>query len=144
MAQIAESTASLRITGDELVPGEISKLLGCEPTQGERKGDRIVGPKTGHVRISKRGTWRLAAERCEPENFDAQVKQLLSKLSSDLAVWAALRAKYHLEIFSGLFMNESNEGFVISAETLQALGTRGIEIGFDIYSPTRESNEEAV
>jgi hypothetical protein len=140
MAHVAESTASLRITGDDLDPNEISRLLACEPTQGEKRGDRIVGPKTGHIRIAKCGMWRLAAERHEPENIDAQVEELLLKLNSDLSVWDRLARKYSIEIFSGLFMNEANEGFQLSANTVRALGERGIELQFDIYGATREPN----
>jgi hypothetical protein len=133
MARVAESTASLRIMGDDLDPAEITGLLGCAPTQGERRGDRIVSPKSGHVRISKCGMWRLEAQRALPEDFDAQVHELLTKLSGDLSVWAAIRAKYTVEVFSGLFMDGSMEGIVISAETVKSLGDRGVEIGFDIY-----------
>ena len=138
MAQVAESTASLRIMGDDLEPTEVSGMLGCTPTQGERKGDRVVGPKTGHVRIAKSGMWRLEAARHTPENLDAQIEEILSKVSSDPGVWMQLRERYTLEIFSGLFMNAEIEGLTISAKTVRALGDRGIELGLDIYAPTKE------
>jgi len=143
MAQVAESTASLRIMGDDLSPAEITRLLGCEPTKGEAKGDRIVGPKTGHVRIARTGMWRLEAGRCTPENFDAQIEEILSKLNPDLDMWAMLTRKYAVEIFSGLFLNELNEGFVVSAKTVRALGERGIEIQFDVYGAVKEPGEES-
>ncbi len=141
MAQVAESTASLRIMGEDLDHEEITALLGATPTQGERNGDRIVGAVSGSVRISKGGMWRLESERHRPENFDGQVAGILAKLSTDLEVWRAISSKYYVEIYSGLFLDVSNEGFSISAKTLDALAKRGIEIQFDIYGAVPERDE---
>jgi len=82
--------------------------------------------------------WQLKAASCEPENLDKQVAELLAKLSPDLAVWASLSKRFEIDLFCGLFMEQSNEGGEISAATLMALGERGIALGLDIYGPTQE------
>ncbi len=140
MAHLSRSVATLRISGDELLPDEITKILGCQPTHGQIKGEVIVGKKTGRERVVKIGMWRLCAEDCEPENIDAQVSEMLNKLSNDLAVWKKLSEKYELDLFCGLFMEESNEGLAISPATLYSLGARGIELGLDIYDPVKDEN----
>lgn len=134
MAHIQKSVASLRIFGDSLVPSEITRLLGCEPTESTQKGEAIQS-HSGE-RIAKHGSWRLHAPPCEPENLDHQVSWLLSRLSNDLEVWRSLGKEFKIDLFTGLFMGSSNEGFSLSPATMLALGNRGIEIGFDVYDPS--------
>jgi len=134
MAQLQKSAVTLRIMGDDLIPDVITKLLGVSPTHAETKGDKIVGKKTGHVRIAKSGMWRLCASDCEPEDMDGQVERILSQMTGDLTVWQSITKKYHADLFCGLFMRGSNEGLTISSQSLAALGARGIEMDLDIYA----------
>jgi hypothetical protein len=133
MAQVQKSVVTLCIAGDDLVPDEITRLLGASPTHAQRKGDRIVGRKTGHVGIAAFGMWRLCASDREPEDMDGQIQETLSKLTNDLAVWQTITGRYQVDLFCGLFMDGINEGLTISSQSLAALGARGIEIGLDIY-----------
>ena len=80
--------------------------------------------------------WRVEATECKPEKLDAQILEILGKLSSDLEVWAQLTKKFKIDLFCGLFMKESNEGIDISPTSLKMLGERGILLGLDIYDPT--------
>lgn len=79
--------------------------------------------------------WRLDAEVTEPENFSQQVSELLSRTPADLDVWQALSGRFRLDLFCGWFMSDSNEGIEISPATMVALGTGGIVLSVDIYSP---------
>lgn len=134
MATISKTVATLRISGDELVPEEVSALLGHPPDAAQRKGEEIVSPKTGTVRIAKIGMWRLYAPDAEPGDLDGQVSHMLGKLTCDLAVWKHLAARFHMDLFCGLFMDGEMEGLSMSPESLMLLGERGIELGLDIYS----------
>ena len=120
--------------GDDLVPSEITKLLGASPTAAESKGEKITKPKTGTTRIAKSGSWRLRAKSCEPENIDGQIAQILNQLTDDLTVWHEIKKRYRVDLFCGLFLGSSNEGLTISVKSLRALSERGIEAGFDIYA----------
>ena len=133
MANLARSVATLRISGDDLLPEEISSLLGSEPTHGQHRGQEISN-KSG-MRIAKFGHWRLEAKDEEPENLDAQVHELLNRLTPDLLVWSTLSNQFRIDLFCGLFMNKSNEGVSIAPSTLTSLGERGIELSLDIYAP---------
>jgi hypothetical protein len=133
MASLERTAASLRIFGDDLDPKELWLLLGHEPSVAELKGQEIIGRSTGNIRVVKTGSWRLSATKQAPGNLDAQVEEILSKLSSDLNVWRKISERYRVDLFCGLFLKGGNEGLTISAQSLAALGNRGIEMGLDIY-----------
>ncbi len=135
MALIARTKASLRFFGDGLIPDEVTQILGCEPAFTQLKGESIVGRNTGKIRIANTGCWRLEAVEAEPGNLDAQIEEILSRITSDLAVWKELTSKFEVDLFCGLFMNSDMEGICISSTNLLALGERGIEIGLDVYGP---------
>ncbi len=137
MARIARSRASLRVTGDALIPDEISKLLQCKPTAAYAKGDVRIGKVTGRKIVYPSGGWRLKAQLAEPEDLDGQIAELLGKLNCDLSVWERLSSRFRIDLFVGLFMEGSNEGMEISAESLKMLGDRGIVLGLDIYGLPR-------
>ena len=138
MAQLDRAVATLRISGDDLDPAEITEALRCEPTGSQRKGDILTGKVTGISRTAKFGMWRLESNDREPEDLNGQIAELLDRLNPSLAVWSSIAERFRLDLFCGLFMHGSNEGAVVSAASLAALGQRGIELGLDIYSPTAE------
>ncbi|MFK8067283.1 MAG: DUF4279 domain-containing protein [Gammaproteobacteria bacterium] len=135
MATIARTKASLRIFGDDLIPDEITELLGYQPTNCQYKGEVIVGRNTGRSRTATTGSWRLHAAESEPGNIDKQIMEIFSKLTNDLSVWEEISSKYTIDLFCGLFMNEEMEGQDISPESLLILGQRRVLIGLDIYAP---------
>ena len=134
MAQVQRTVVTLRIGSEDLIPDEITRLLGATPTKTQTKGEKIVGKNTGHVRIAKAGMWRLSASDCEPEDMDGQIEEILSQTTNDLAVWRSIGEKHQIDLFCGLFLGVSNEGMSLSAKSLAALGERGIELALDIYS----------
>lgn len=135
MGVLERSVATLRVSGDDLRPEEITALLGASPTYSHTKGDRRVFA-SGRERIFKFGIWNLSAKVAEPEDLNAQVDELLAQLTPDLAVWRELSERYSVDLFCGWFMANGNDGVSIAPRILLALGERGIELDLDIYSPT--------
>ena len=133
MAQLRSSSVALRISGDNLSPDEITRLLGASPSYSRTKGERLVAPHTGRVRIAKFGSWHLRAVDQEPEDLNGQVHEILGQLTSDLAIWQKIADQYDVDLFCGLFMSSWNDWLNISPQSLSALGARGIEITMDIY-----------
>jgi hypothetical protein len=82
--------------------------------------------------------WLLEAPRREPEDLNAQVAEILSRLSQDIEVWKALTQEFELDLYCGLFMGSTNDGLCLSASTLAALGERGIELAIEVYAPISE------
>ena len=115
------------------MPDEISQILGCAPTLGYIKGQTYT--TKGRPVVRKTGAWHLDATPQEPANLDAQVAELFTRVNQDLAVWERLSSKYRIDLFCGFFMNEDDEGLVVSADTLKVLGDRGIKLSLCLYPP---------
>lgn len=136
------SLATLRFFGDELVPEEISGLLGASPTVSYQKGQELIGSRTGIKRITKTGCWRLSAADRKPEDLESQIFEILQQLTQDLSIWASL-ARFEPNIYCGLFMGNRNDRTWLSSAALLALGQRGIALGLEIYDhDEEESNAE--
>ena len=119
--------------GDDLVPDEITRLLGAVPTLAEIKGEQILNPVSGRTRLARSGMWLLQTSDRSPADMDGQIQEILSQTTNDLAVWQSLAKRYEIDLFCGLMMARSNEGISLSSQSIAALGERGIEVGLDIY-----------
>ena len=137
MAYLHRSLARLRISGESLLPDEITALLGAKPSRARVKGEPINSRVSNPV-LAKIGSCQLAATECEPENVDGQVQEILSQLTDDLSVWTDLGARFGVDLFCGWFMQETNEGLSLSPWTLADLGQRGIVLALDIYAPRED------
>jgi hypothetical protein len=128
-----QSVAALRIFGDDLIPEDISKILCAKPTKSFQKGDKEIGRVTGKFTTHKTGGWLLSVERRSPENLEEQIFEILNQLSPEISAWKELCSRYQVDLFCGIFMANSNDGLLLSAEALLALGSRGIKLDLDIY-----------
>lgn len=109
MALISQSRAGLRFFGDDLDPDRITDLLGGAPTHSYRKGDSWS--PGGNPQRHRFGSWRRTAEPRQPGDLRGQIEELLRGLTEDLDVWRALSTRYRADVFCGLFLNDTNEGF---------------------------------
>lgn len=134
MAHIETSLASLRIFGDEVDPAAITRLMGVQPCRSSRKGDEVIGKVTGVKRIERTGSWTLKAEPRTPENLNGQIAELLDRLPNDLLMWKDLSQRFRVDLFCGIFMKESNEGMMISPQSLVLLGERFVTLSLDVYA----------
>ncbi|WP_435770779.1 DUF4279 domain-containing protein [Nocardioides sp. SYSU DS0651] len=132
MAILSRAVASLRIMGDDLVPDEVSSLLGAAASLAYARGDMVTS-KQGVSRIARSGLWSYQGPESVLADIDAQVRELLLGLTSDRQVWTGLAEAFKIDLFCGWFLRHLNEGLEVSAETLLALGQRGIALGLDIY-----------
>lgn len=123
MATLHRAVASLRITGDQLDPIEVTSALGAAPSQSYRKGDLLTS-KHGASRVAPTGFWSIGAGESSPADLDSQVVGLLSELASDANVWRSLASRFEIDLFCGWFMQVMNEGTSLRAES--ALGSRGL------------------
>lgn len=130
MPEIARTTVGLRVFGDPLDPGEITRLLGVAPTGCTRKGD-IHRTRSGLEVVARAGSWRLDAG--VPGNLNTQILVLLTSLPSDPAIWRELTEHYECDVFCGLFMQKGNEGTDLMPEMMSMLGVRGLRLVLDIY-----------
>ncbi len=132
MGLTKRSMATLRLFGDDLIPEKISELLLAQPTHACRKGQALVGRVTNTSRLANTGAWQLCASEQAPENIDSQIIEILDQLTADLSVWTSI-AHFNPDLFCGAFMASANDGLDLSADTLLALGLRGIALKLDLY-----------
>lgn len=131
MGAFDHSTASLRIFGDDLVPDEVTQILGCTPTMAYLKGQPR---RPGSKHCWRFGGWLLDAEDAEPEDLEAQINYILDQINPDLNVWREqILARFEVNFFCGLFMKSGNDGFELQPATMRRLAERELEIGFDVY-----------
>jgi hypothetical protein len=131
--------ASLRICGDELMPEEVTKLLGCTPSRSHRKGDTITSKKFIHS--APTGVWLLNSHR--EGGVGRIVNGLLDSVTGDPQVWQMLSKNFRVECFVGVFATSINSGFSISADTLKRLGDLGIALALDLYCSSGEMAGES-
>jgi len=82
---IDQAKVTLRIVGDQLDPKEITRLLGCEPSESARAGE--ITKHGGLSRTVRHGYWRLSNGKSDTDVED-QIQILLAKLPSDLGFGA--------------------------------------------------------
>jgi len=119
------------VYGDEIDPSEVTRLLGCSPSQSALAGETIINSR-GIARTVRKGFWRLSSGRSDVDIED-QVSILFTQLTSDLTVWRDLTRRFRVDVFCGVFLNAPNRGFDLGPTVLRQLADRGISIGFDIY-----------
>ncbi|MGB3502934.1 MAG: DUF4279 domain-containing protein [Mesorhizobium sp.] len=132
MATVIATCATLRLFGDDLEPGEITRLLGCQPSAGERRGE-AKGPRRDNM--ARTGGWRLSSEREDGDQLSRQIRDILSRTSGDAALWDSLRGRYRIDMFCGVWLDEAGQGLAINPMVLSELGMRGIPLELDIYYP---------
>jgi len=136
MADISCSTVSIRLFGSELNPEKITQLLGCEPSSAAKTGEKII-KRNGQERIVKKGFWLLDYGECDNVLIEEKIDFLFGKLTNNLESWQeATKNLDTADIFCGLFIDNWNEGFILSQNALRKISERNLEIGFDVYSPT--------
>src|SRR5690348_1931290 len=120
MTVLSRSAACLRVFGDDLVPGEVTALLGAWPTAFEIKGGQNQPNAGGRTFTARTGGWRLQVARRCPGDLDGQIAELLDQLTTDLSAWRELTTRFRVDIFCGLWLNEGNEGIALRPSTLKA------------------------
>jgi hypothetical protein len=140
MSELARSDVTLRFFGDDLIPEELTQMLGCTPTVGVRKDGTWLTLR-GAEKTARTGSWRLNAPRSLPGDLNGQISSLFAQLTTDLAVWEDLARRYRADLFCGLFLRDGNEGMILSVDTLTAISQRRLFVDFDIYYYGPDSEE---
>jgi hypothetical protein len=140
MSLLDDCRASLRITGDDLEPNEVTRLLGCQPSEAWEKGQ----PMPGRARAPRANTggWLLRSDLPKLSELEAKIQNILDRITDDREAWLAIHNRFRADIFCGLFMHEMNQGFELSPSILRRLADRGLKIGFDIYADCSDDQTE--
>jgi hypothetical protein len=127
-------TLSLSVSGQELDPDDISKLLGVAPSRIVRIGERIY-PSNPRSRISDVGILELSLDPSATDDSDVvkAAERLISQAAATPSAWLALPAGCTVYLDAGIHMTAMSGGFWMSPTLMKLLGERNIEARFDIY-----------
>jgi uncharacterized protein DUF4279 len=134
MDNLQRASATLLILGDNLVPEEVTALLGIEPKLGVRKGEKFLTSR-GSEAQAPTGKWIFGGEYRSPPNLDEQIVQLLSALPSDATIWPPLTSRFDCCLSVGAYFNDWTGGITLEPATLGLLSERTLPIDFDMYAP---------
>lgn len=134
MDNLQRASVSLLIDGDDLIPSEISALLGQEPRLGVKKDEIFVGSHGKDIQ-ARTGKWQFGIGWTSPANVDEQIVNIFKLLNDDTIVWKSLTDRYHCYVAVGGTFNDWTGGLTIEAGTLRLLAERGLAIDFDLYAP---------
>jgi hypothetical protein len=126
---------TLRFHGDDLDPEVVTERLGAPPSRAAAKGMSMTSAN-GIERTTKTGQWLLTTETASAAvDFDGPVRRMFDQLTSDEEVWRELSGRFSGNLFVGLFLGSSNDGFAIGPDVVRLIAARGLELQFDIYGP---------
>jgi hypothetical protein len=132
-------TISIRISGADLDPGDVTRLLGVAPTFAARAGDRWSAG--GREFTQRTGVWSVQFEGATGDwTLAAAIGQLLGRLPADTMVWKGLAATYRLELFCGVHLASWESGLRLAPELLGQLADRCLELDLGIYSPIESAD----
>jgi len=129
--EVKECSVSLQFWSDDLVPDEVTHLLGINPTQSYKKGD--VFRRQVNEQVHKFGLWLYSVHRCAGVSLEDQINALFDQLPADLGVWWELKTKFEADLFFRLPLEQSSSVLDFSQQTLQRISERGLSIGLDLY-----------
>jgi len=128
-------SVSLRLYGDDLIPGSISELLDISPNTSTTKGE-LVRDKTGNQsRLSRIGSWIISLEKedTDQRTCDTAIKELLNRVNHDEGIWNLITERFSVDLPIGLVLQSNNKGLQLEAKTLKIISSMNIPVGFDIY-----------
>ena len=127
---VDELSASLAVYGEDLEPGDVTNLLGIEPTFSFRRGYRRRPTSVP----APRGGWFLKMRAVDHPDPGALIGTLLSKLPADREIWGQLNARFKVQLRVAIHMQGWNKGFGIDPASVARLATTGAEVVFDVYA----------
>ncbi len=137
---VDETSITLAIYGEDLVPEDISHLLCCQATCHIRRGELRTPRSTPY----QQSAWFFEQEGQAPCTAEDIIKKILSNVSTDSALWQALSSRYEVQLRIAIHMENWNKGFDLSAEMIQTIARLGAKMVFDIYAYVDDEVNDAL
>ncbi len=120
----------LRVTGDDLDPERITRMLGVPPTVAARRGEAI---DIGGVPIVQRtGVWAYALPASPEWELGDAIDTLLDRLPHDPALWESLATWARVAVICGLFIHDADRAADLAPDTLARLAERRLALSLRI------------
>lgn len=141
-AEMEWFSASLSVTDEELVPEQITNLLGVQPTESQTKNIPLLRADGSVRRIPRFGRWSriLKAEQTDEWDVAEVVRMLFSGLPDSQDTWHQIAKKGKVCISLGLSVSTGSQDFAFDSDLIKMLADRSAAVWFDVY---RETEDEA-
>ncbi|WOI54559.1 hypothetical protein [Parvularcula sp. LCG005] len=123
---VQKTVVSLRFSGVKL---NREKVIALFP------GHENLAPPLVDGRSPVRPSLHRRLEAVSPGNLDHQISMLIDDSVEDETLWREATSGLKVDVFCGLFLDDSNEGISISPKTMEKLAKRSIQLSLDIYGP---------
>jgi hypothetical protein len=120
----------LRVTGDDLDPERITRMLGANPTSAARKGEAI--DQDGVPVAQRTGIWTYALPASPEWELGDAIDTLLERLPADPALWESLAGWAEVTVVCGLYVHDVDRAAALEPDTLARLAERRLSLRLEI------------
>lgn len=135
---LQRASVTLLVNGDDLIPEELSAVLGVQPELGVCKGETFESRgRPGTSVTARTGMWHFGTGYREPPNIDEQITELLGSLPDGADFWIELTNRFSCCVTVGAWFTDDSwtGGLVLEPKALGMLAERRLAIDFDMYAP---------
>ena len=121
---------ALRVTGDDLDPDRVTRMLGVNPTVAARKGDDV---DVDGVPVTQRtGIWSYALPASPEWELGDAIDTLLERLPHDPALWESLAGWATVVVVCGLYIHGVDRVAALTPDTLARLAECRLALSLQI------------
>jgi hypothetical protein len=144
----SDTTVYFTLTGEDLLPDEISAALGVLPDQSWKRGSAKQPnkpvPVSATLPVYKFGRWSLNAPCSKEEDDEYQIDQLLNLLERLPPILKSYVELYDGGIVVTFSSREVNIGIYLSSSIIQRMSELGLSIVYDIYPAIQEEEDDGI
>lgn len=127
----ARSDATLRIFSRKLSVGEISELLGTEPTAYHVMGSKAA-PDHPKSYVHPRNVWLWSSGLDKSDPLEAHLEEIVEFIATHDPALKELQQSCDMDIFCGFISDAEQRSFTLRADLLKRLAQNPITIIVDL------------
>ncbi len=134
MDSLQRAKVSVSIKGDDLVPSEVTALLGGAPRLAVSRGEVFLASHGKHIN-ARTGMWLFGGDWESPPHLDRQISDTLFALTDNMSAWREVTSRYQCYLNVGGYFHDWTGGMTLGPSTSKLLAERNLVVDFDLYAP---------